>query len=88
MSPEANAKCVNNYETLTLVQHETWYDMRHDDSSFLEKLGYDTGGLYVFLYIFYILLGINYVYSWFFIKKREVITINLNVIIDSKDVQW
>jgi hypothetical protein len=73
--------------TLTLVRHGTRYDTGHGDTSFLEKLGYDTGGVYVFLYIFYILLGINYVYSWFFIKKREVITINLNAIIDSKDVQ-
>jgi hypothetical protein len=40
-----------------------------------------------FYIFFYILLGINYVYSWFFIKKREVITINLNAIINSKDVQ-
>jgi hypothetical protein len=32
--------------------------------------------MYFYIY-FYILLGINYVYSWFFIKKGEVITINL-----------
>jgi hypothetical protein len=59
------------YEALTLVRHGTRYDTGHGDTSFLENLGYDTGGVYVFLYIFYILLSINYVYSWFFIKKKK-----------------
>ena len=40
------------YEALTLVRHGTRYDTGHGDMSFLENLGYDTGGVYVFLYTF------------------------------------
>uniref|UniRef100_A0A2N9H7T8 Lysosomal Pro-X carboxypeptidase n=1 Tax=Fagus sylvatica TaxID=28930 RepID=A0A2N9H7T8_FAGSY len=34
------------YEALTLVRHGTRYDTGHGDTSFLENLGYDTGGNY------------------------------------------
>ena len=43
---------IKSYEALTLVRHGIRYDTGHDDTSFLEKLGYDTEGVYVFLYIF------------------------------------
>jgi hypothetical protein len=43
---------IKSYEALTLVRHGIRYDTGYDDTSFLEKLGYDTGGVYVFLYIY------------------------------------
>ena len=50
------------YEALTLVRHETRYDMEHSDTTFLEKLEHDMVGIqplidlliYIFRYILFI----------------------------------
>ena len=38
-------RMVLTYEALTPIRYETRYDMRHTDTTFLEKLGHNTVGI-------------------------------------------